>query len=625
MNRIIRWLTRLAGTQANVLWWSGALAITLIAVEVITGIYLFVLYKVDPLHTYESLQQINNFWLHRTMRALHRYASDLLLVLAIAHGIHMIFHRRVRRWLAWIAGMLSVVAVLIVGVTGFLLVWDANGKAMAIWMGKMVSAIPLFSSAFLNSLIEEDMRLLSGFFRLNVFVHLFFTGVVAVLVWLHLTHLPRARWLTPWRTGLLVLGVLLLISVVFPAPLGPPAQSLIVPEQVTVSLPYAVFVFPVHYVKPVVWLVVLMVSACVLVAVPIYKARRRLGPSPVVDRDSCKGCSQCVEDCPYLAVHLVGKPYNGYAIVDPSICVRCGICVGACKFEGMKWQPLDEALRQVPPTTSGTLLIYCESNNIKVQGYEKIAVPCIGSVPPQWLAEVAEKFEKVLVVACSGCAFREGNTLEELRLRRKRRPPLPFTEYNGRIIYAEDAYLQQALTAQPLPGRTSQIFTSSEKPLNLPGALILFAFLTLCIAGASRLPLPAYSPQYGWAVLSVRYVSTAQYRYITGGKLSHMQIAGDSLIREITARSPLHLTAIGQRGDTIFHKVLYPRGTRADLPIEAYLELQSNQNITLIAQELWNPSKVHTITLPLTNYCQAHLRLTHHGFTLVRQVCAPRS
>ena len=60
---------------------------------------------------------------------------------------------------------------------------------------------------------------------------------------------------------------------------------------------------------------------------------RRAKPAQV-DLAHCNGCARCAEDCPYEAIRMVrrtdGLPFPTQAQVNPSLCVSCGICVGAC-------------------------------------------------------------------------------------------------------------------------------------------------------------------------------------------------------------------------------------------------------------------------------------------------------
>ena len=51
----------------------------------------------------------------------------------------------------------------------------------------------------------------------------------------------------------------------------------------------------------------------------------------VVDEDSCIGCGNCIEVCPYGAIELKeGGKRGQVAEVNPGLCKGCGTCPGAC-------------------------------------------------------------------------------------------------------------------------------------------------------------------------------------------------------------------------------------------------------------------------------------------------------
>ena len=54
-------------------------------------------------------------------------------------------------------------------------------------------------------------------------------------------------------------------------------------------------------------------------------------PPVAVDADTCRGCKKCMKlGCP--AIHMEGKK----AVIDPTLCVGCGVCEQLCAFGAMK-------------------------------------------------------------------------------------------------------------------------------------------------------------------------------------------------------------------------------------------------------------------------------------------------
>jgi len=54
-------------------------------------------------------------------------------------------------------------------------------------------------------------------------------------------------------------------------------------------------------------------------------------PALTVDKDACRSCKKCMKlGCP--AIHMEGKT----AMVDPTLCVGCGVCEQLCAFDAIK-------------------------------------------------------------------------------------------------------------------------------------------------------------------------------------------------------------------------------------------------------------------------------------------------
>jgi NADH:ubiquinone oxidoreductase subunit F (NADH-binding)/Pyruvate/2-oxoacid:ferredoxin oxidoreductase delta subunit len=49
--------------------------------------------------------------------------------------------------------------------------------------------------------------------------------------------------------------------------------------------------------------------------------------------DSCTGCTVCARNCPVTAIH--GERRNKH-VIDPDVCIRCGICMQVCNFSAIR-------------------------------------------------------------------------------------------------------------------------------------------------------------------------------------------------------------------------------------------------------------------------------------------------
>lgn len=79
-----------------------------------------------------------------------------------------------------------------------------------------------------------------------------------------------------------------------------------------------------------------------------------LAGSFVVEPDICIGCGICVQICPVGAIELV----DGKAQIDPETCIACGLCASACPV-GSIFAPAATAhfaLYGVDPEGAATLL-----------------------------------------------------------------------------------------------------------------------------------------------------------------------------------------------------------------------------------------------------------------------------
>jgi NAD-dependent dihydropyrimidine dehydrogenase PreA subunit/coenzyme F420-reducing hydrogenase delta subunit len=331
---------RLYGWRYNPLYQTGALTVFLLAIVIVTGVYLFLFYRIgDP---YGSVVRINDqAWAGRWIRGLHRYASDAALVAAGLHALRMFAQGRSwgRRALAWVSGVVLVALVLICGWTGFVMVWDVQGLVLAAEGARLLDALPIFADPVSRAFVGAA-PMPSAFFFINLFLHVALPVGLGIVLWVHVSRVARPTVMPPPGVAITTGIVLLALSILWPASIGGPADLLRMPGEVPLDLFYA-FWLPILRAFPP-WGGAALFAALflVLASVPLWTRlpREKRPPPSVVDERLCTGCVQCSLDCPYEAIAMIERTDGRaelVARVDPTRCVSCGICSGSCAPMGV--------------------------------------------------------------------------------------------------------------------------------------------------------------------------------------------------------------------------------------------------------------------------------------------------
>ncbi len=438
LSRLDAAANRLYGWRYNPLYQSGSLAVFLLAIVLVTGLYLLLFYRIGA--PYESVAGISaQAWGGRWMRGLHRYASDAAIVAVALHALRMFAQGRSwgRRTLAWASGVILVAVVLISGWTGFVMVWDVQGQLLAAEGARLLDALPIFADPVSRAFVG-DQPMPGAFFFLNLFLHVALPVGLGLVLWVHVSRVARPTLLPP-RALMIAAGFLLLVlAVVWPAALGARADLLRVPGEVPLDLFYAAWLPALRAVPPWGALALLAGPFLVLVLVPLWTRppKERRPPPSVVDERLCTGCVQCSLDCPYEAITMMERTDGRaelVARVDPAACVSCGICSGSCapmgvgpegrtgrdqlaRFRtwlGERERPADVVVVGCDRGPAGRL---AEGG---LGGAQVVAVSCAGNAHTSAVEQLLRAGARgVLVAACPprDCWNREGPAWTEARL-----------------------------------------------------------------------------------------------------------------------------------------------------------------------------------------------------------------
>jgi quinol-cytochrome oxidoreductase complex cytochrome b subunit/coenzyme F420-reducing hydrogenase delta subunit len=441
----------------NPLYHLGALGFLFYWIVAVSGIYLYIFFDTGVAAAYGSVEHLTHqqWYAGGVMRSLHRYASDALVVVMVVHLAREFSLDRYRgpRWFTWVTGVPILLLVIAAGITGYWLVWDKLAQYVAIATTEWLDRLPIFGQSIARNFLSPD-SLDDRFFTLLVFMHIMLPLLLLLVLWIHLQRVSRPK-INPARglaSGMFL--TMLALAIVKPALSQGPADLGAVPAVVGLDWFYLGF-YPLLDSWPgaATWglagALVLM-----LVLLPWLPPLRR-APVAVVDLANCNGCTRCAADCPYNAITMMprsdGRPFEREAVVNPSLCVSCGICAGACPTSmpfrratelvpGIDLPSLsmatlrDEVCRAAADLAQGPrIMVFGCAHGVDVarlQGPQvaALSLACIAQLPPAFIDYVLSRdlADGVLLTGCTDgvCFNRFGIAWTQARLAGERDPHL---------------------------------------------------------------------------------------------------------------------------------------------------------------------------------------------------------
>lgn len=438
---------------------SGVLAVFLLAVALVSGVGLLLLYRVgSPYLSVRGLQSVGALsWL----RSLHRLSSDAAVWAILAHLLKMLVQARCfgARARAWVSGLVLTLVTLVVGVTGLVMVWDDLAQRLALSLVRMVALLPLFSEPP-ERVVSDPENLGPPFFFMLMFLHVALPLLMAGLLWFHTSRLARpVFW--PEKAQIKLWLPLLALAALAPAPLGMAADPHRLPGAGSLDLFYAFWLPVEERLGPAATVLSLVTVGLGLAFYPFRQRGEQAPPPSKVDESLCDGCTQCFQDCPYDAIAMIARTSPDQrrselvARVDPDLCVSCGICAASCKPMGVGPQGRTgrdqlkamEALIQEKPIRPGQVVVLaCASGCGMTQAFRGligvvlVPTPCSGALH----TSVIELFLRkgalgVLVASCPArdCTNREGPKWLEQRVYHDREAELMARVDRRRVLLAQ--------------------------------------------------------------------------------------------------------------------------------------------------------------------------------------------
>jgi len=449
---IERPFNRLFGPALNPLAQLGALGFFFFWIVAVSGIYLFIFFNTGIERAYESVEHLTTaYWFHAgVMRSFHRYASDLLVVMVVVHLLREFAydHYRGVRWFSWLTGLPIIWLLYTSGITGYWLVWDKLAHFVAITTSELLDWLPIFGEPIARNFIATG-TLTSRFFTLMVFMHVAVPLFLLFIMWVHILRISRPKVNPPRMLAAMSLVALAGVSLWNPALSQGHADLTKAPVEVGLDWFYLP-VYPLTNIwgKGAVW-GFLGAFFLMLGLMPWLPPLRRAKPAQV-DLAHCNGCARCADDCPYEAIRMVartdGMPFPTQAQVNPSLCVSCGICVGACPSSTPFRRSTelrtgidlpDRSLRmlreRVVAAASATqeaprLLILACDHGGGAAHTGIVTLPCVAMAPPSLIDFILSRnlADGVAVAGCaeSACYHRLGAAWTRQRFDRTRDPYL---------------------------------------------------------------------------------------------------------------------------------------------------------------------------------------------------------
>lgn len=459
----------------NPFYYLGAIAIFFLWWIFISGIYLFIFYKIAT--PYESVKYITEgqWRIGAIMRSIHRYASAGLVLTSILHLLHVYFMDRFRhwRWVAWVSGVGLLAAIWVTGIIGYWMVWDEKAQMIAQLTTEFLDRLPVFGGILSLSFTKEQL-VTNLFFFMILFLHIFIPIFLFILLWVHVMRISKPVINPPKKLGMAIGGVLLILSIIKPVAILLPADTKKIVSMTGVDWFYLWFFPLVNGIPAWTSYLALGMGLAVLMAFP-WLGRSERPEAAEIFTEKCTGCSLCFKDCPYDAIHMRprsdGRPYDLEAVVLPARCAGCGICVGSCSFDGVflpGWavgDVKDEIKRLIEEIKGGErpaiLGLVCSSSlggkefnsvpfqsgrtDLKsissllprdIENVRFITLPCVGMIHPSWIEQALELgAEGVFICGCQmgDCQYRFGNQWIKDRISASRAPILKGTVDRSRI------------------------------------------------------------------------------------------------------------------------------------------------------------------------------------------------
>jgi menaquinol-cytochrome c reductase cytochrome b subunit len=157
--------------------------------QAVTGVFLAMYYEPDPTRAYESASRITNeVFLGELVRGMHKWGSTVMIILIFLHMGRVFFFGAYKypRELNWVIGVVLLVLVLMMGLTGYLLPFDQRSlwaTVVAVNLNASGPIIGPYLADFLRAGAEVGPTTLTRWYSLHMLV---IPGLIIALIGAHI-------------------------------------------------------------------------------------------------------------------------------------------------------------------------------------------------------------------------------------------------------------------------------------------------------------------------------------------------------------------------------------------------------------------------------------------------------
>ena len=274
---------RAFGDRMNPLYHLGQISFFLFWVIGATGLILYAFFDTSVEGAYRSVESITHgaWGAGSLMRAVHRYASDAMVLTMLLHMLRYFAFDRLRgfRAFSWVTGVALLWLTYVAGVNGFMLPWDRMAQFVTQASFEWLDWLPGFKGRLIRNFILPE-HVSNRLFSLLVFIHIGVPLLMLLMMWVHVQRVPKASTQPPRPITVALLVTLVVLSLVVPVASQGPADLHTTPTKLSFDwflLP--IFPFIQSGALAQVWAVVVG-GTLLLLVLPWLTLRRSAGANP---------------------------------------------------------------------------------------------------------------------------------------------------------------------------------------------------------------------------------------------------------------------------------------------------------------------------------------------------------